>query len=587
MKFNKIVMSILASGMIMGLTACPKPVVCDPVERVAVTSPKKAFVVGNTFNLDDYVTISGGCGPKSYEVTVASGSESIVSVKDHQVTVLDEGEFKLKISAGKGDAVKTANFNGIAYGELKARFDNVIKDLAYDYAFDYVDVEEDNKKLGEIVHNANYFWQYYETGTAGDFYEGMIRFKSGRAYNFSATDKDGNGLEIGERNDNYDLYFVNMKWFLSASQVVSKVDGAGQEYLEIPSTVAAPDAEYFDSLADEFAASALGVGSDDYAISSVNVYCEEGVYLFEVMGKAIDTTASQEEVVLEDCVLRVGEAAKKAFIEKAIADDIEPAGIDTTPLGAAIDSIVTADNYTVTFFQYWTNSKGQMVDLSTSENEYAQIYYSWTEYAQETIKVDNVNKAVMSTVQAAQGSSFAGRVGGFVEKEGKVYSLDNQEEDAEGKPVITNTISATEESITSDQLKATYMLNGIGSATNAFKNLDVAAVGSQSGLSVYQFGGKGSNAQFVYTLFNISPVLGFYANYLWTNGFKEVDGAYDYFSVVAAFGETTPLLIQGGESVNFGGGAVYKYNFQISVSAVGSTTVDTSGIVFPGFAPIG
>ena len=111
MKLNKLLLSSMLI-LTLGLGACntkkPSPSESeqestsesqvDPVSRIKIEAPS-TIVVGQPVDLDDYVTIEGGEGPKVFDVQIPATMTELVEVEGHQLTALAEGTINVKIIA--------------------------------------------------------------------------------------------------------------------------------------------------------------------------------------------------------------------------------------------------------------------------------------------------------------------------------------------------------------------------------------------------------------------------------------------------------------------------------------------------------
>ena len=68
----------------------------EQVKRGKIEAPDYV-VVGDEFDLDDYVTIEGGAGPKVFNAKLNTVSEGVCKVEGHKVKVLKEGTISIRI----------------------------------------------------------------------------------------------------------------------------------------------------------------------------------------------------------------------------------------------------------------------------------------------------------------------------------------------------------------------------------------------------------------------------------------------------------------------------------------------------------
>jgi hypothetical protein len=100
MKKNGLVRLLALLPCVATLAGCGKD---DP--KIYVKDLPETFHLGETIDLDKYVTVKGTS--KSFKVYVYKASEELVSVKDHKITLKEEGEITFSIYIGKVEQVVT------------------------------------------------------------------------------------------------------------------------------------------------------------------------------------------------------------------------------------------------------------------------------------------------------------------------------------------------------------------------------------------------------------------------------------------------------------------------------------------------
>ena len=98
MKKNGLVRLLALTSCVAILAGCGKE---DP--KIYVKDLPETFHLGETIDLDKYVTVKGTS--KSFKVYVYKASEELVSVKDHKITLKEEGEITFSLYIGKVEQV--------------------------------------------------------------------------------------------------------------------------------------------------------------------------------------------------------------------------------------------------------------------------------------------------------------------------------------------------------------------------------------------------------------------------------------------------------------------------------------------------
>ena len=381
MKTKKsLVTALLSLGLVLG--ACsgnnskvtPTPSY-EPVSRIVVETPKDGFVVGDVFNLDSYVIVKGGAGENDFTASVASGFEENVTLNNHEVTIHKEGKFTIDLVAGE----KTGKFKSEALHPLVHSFNTLTKKVSSVFGFESLDEDDEGNAIvdGIIVHQKDYtFFPWWEQDDVTEeiFPGGFLKAQSGKCYQYTTTDMDGNGLDVKPgAQSSFGNYFVNMPWFLDytmlSAQSIEDDDGEVIEYLQVKNVSGAYKA-YFDTATIEFAYCALAIDLEG-AVDE-----EEG----DFPGATIDPMLifpvynEEEEIETFDFVLTVSDKDEKHLVgefllhlddefnhidsvEEYIKSGAEPEAIKHEEIDTALAKFVEAKNFKMNMSFGWMNDK--------------------------------------------------------------------------------------------------------------------------------------------------------------------------------------------------------------------------------------
>ena len=350
-----------------------------PVSRIKVQAPSGGFVVGETFNLEDYVTVSlsDGSTTTQFTATATSGFEDVVSIDGHQVSVLIEGRISIDIAAG----TKTAKFKTDALNALVSAFQKMTKTVSNVFGFESLDEDEEGNPVvdGIIVHQKDYSffpWWDEDEETETVLPGGILKTQSGKTYFYTAEDIEGNGLNvIPGAQSNFANYFVNMPWFLDHTMVSSKTietEEGDIEYLQVKNVTGAYK-DYFDNATIEFAYCALAIDIESY----VDVNEKDAPYkggkvnpmiIFPIYGEddEIETfefvltvdDAQEETQLIGDFVLHLDDEFNHiTSVEEYIASGEEPKEIEHDEIDTALATFVEAKNFKMNMSFGWMNDE--------------------------------------------------------------------------------------------------------------------------------------------------------------------------------------------------------------------------------------
>lgn len=577
MNFKRFMITVFAATMTLGLSACPSnnDANCSKEGTITISKNKEIFTVGQRVDLDEYINVTGLCGEKKYTASLAIGSEAVAQIRDHTLILLDEGDFKVRITAGPQDSQKAVNFIGTAYSELRMKFYQATKDLYDRYAFLGIETDsEGNQKVTEqIFHNTNYYFECRETknGTKG---MGYLKYPiSKRAYAFECNDFNGDTYSLSGRDFDFDNRTIMTPWKLDINKILSQVDANAQDYLEIPSEEKPNNPNYFNNYAEEFAYNAMGVYMDpesNYEVSSINIYCdsinEKDVFYFDVL---ISKSGSNPELYGRYKFVPAAEASC-GWIETILKGE-EPELVDTQPLLDKVDSLNQASNYTITLNQWWEDEEGNTVNLAEHEVPRVRSIYSHVPNATETALVDVENKKCLSTVT---GTKFDGAVRGYCVHNENTYFIDNNPENPEDPYTVVPT-AYEKKGISIDDVVAKYSLQAFSTEDGSdLSNFDALKYEESGNLAYMDFRGAGKNGNVIFNAIGMFQTLGYCYNHLWSTMIRT--NSYQFFNASFCFGADT-FIMSGSLKHDFDD-ISFIYNFEITVSDVNLTVVDLSGI---------
>lgn len=399
------------------------------VSRIQITQPQEDVLVGDTLNLDDYVTITGGLGPKSYTATLQSTSEDKASLDGHTLTILSEGEVKVRIEAGE----KSGTFTVDALSQLKAKFKDFTSSITSTYFIDMLDVDN----AGNIylagsgwLHNENYFaidnsaFSATETGI-----QGILRAGTGNSYSYTMDDMTGKNFSVTPGiQANFDLYYLAMDMPLTASTFETQYDSQGNEIglVTTDATTIANACLYMFS-----ANSPLEAGATKQALSIefVTFVGQDGEkidipLLFVTCDIVIDGKAYTDAMWIYGAIFGP-EYGTVSVIDDYIASGEEPEPYTCEEVPTMFKTISSAKNYTEKVEVKWRNGTSP-----TDEGITAPADFDWG------VDEFSVTSKVNDTTYYSEFDD--GLVMGRTTKDSKLYSFTNLVNES-----VTDTITAT------------------------------------------------------------------------------------------------------------------------------------------------
>lgn len=428
----------------------------DPVSRIKIEAPS-TIVVGQPVDLDDYVTIEGGEGPKVFDVQIPATMTELVEVEGHQLTALAEGTINVKIIAG----AREAKFETDAMSALKAAFAEATAELSNVWAMD--ELYEGQLYVG-AVHRADYscfgVWDD-DTNAPG----GFLKAQNGKTYQYVLDDNFEN-IEVDSAiQADFDLYYCNSEWLLSPSDFETVTDEEGNESLvmsgDLPGTWGSSSAP---NKAAEFAYTLAQALSSKYMFNGIIVTPftigegEDAVETFQFDLPIVKTDARETVLVTYSYVLNLDEEETEIdAVREYIDSGAFPEALTFDEAQDKVSAIATGKIYTSTTTAYWYNPTTQEQIEAPANTGYWLDYFG--QYFSVGSEVDYVNASTVYQ-QVTVGETTA--VFGDIAHDGALYTFTNMGESGvgetlnatlvEGSDVWTDKVSDTIGAMNSDAL---------------------------------------------------------------------------------------------------------------------------------------
>ena len=400
----------------------------DPVRLITVTAPD-TVIVGQQFDLDDYVVVDGGEGPKVFDVTVPAASAELVQVEGHKVTALAEGEFSLQITAGN----ERAAFRSTAMSALKAAFAEATAELGNTWGL--YELYEGQLYLG-AVHRPDYtcFPGWGDNNEAG----GFLKAQNGNTYSYTLDDNMEVVTAEPEIMSKFENYYCNYEWALSASDFntveVEDEEGNVSYKLEMSGDIPGSwGSSYFSNKIAEFAYTLAQSLNAKYTFSKLTVLPytlgegEEAVETFQFDLDIVAVATPETVVATYSYVLEPdNEALEVEAVRTYIDEGNFPEALAFDEIPTSIATFADAKAYTVNIEGYFYNpTTGDAIDTPTT----------WLKYFPVGQETDYVNATTVYR-EVVVGEEKA--VFGDIEKDGQLYSFTNVADGAVG-----DTLNAT------------------------------------------------------------------------------------------------------------------------------------------------
>lgn len=584
MKINKLlVTSALILTLGVGVTACgptgpaepsvsPSPSVA-PVTRVQVDSPDQV-VVGVEYDLDDYVTVTGGPGAKVYEVEIPAASEGKVEVLGHKFKALEQGEFALTIKAGE----KQSKFSTVALTQLQADFAEATGSLSTQWALHELLLDQSGNILGlapSVVHRDDY--TTFAEWTSNGEYGGFLLASNGNTYQYYIDGTTGEVVVDSKIQSNFGLYYCNMPWALSASDFeyvsgTDEVTGNTYEYLVMTNEV--PCIQYEDQFSSqlEFFMYECAVAlNENYYFSELTVEpftitegegeeaTEYETFLLTAYVNAVSTdkNAGAFYYVLDTRVEKTEVTPVREYIDEGNF----PAPLDPTPAITGLTTLAASTSYTMLWQSAWINASNQPIESPIDPKYLAGNLPVGTEYVLgDATGVQH--QYYGSNCQGVAIPQSTPCITGYNEVEGVVYNYTNEGVDAEENPVYGSTFTA--EALPGVTLAQVLAVDGLGAFAAVANIVDPVCVGitEQSTYTMYTI----QSVELLTTVLE-ATTLGYFFNYCLENAWQEdMRDIIDLNVIVTTSGS---IQLQG--VLQYNSNALYL--FQMAFGNLGATTV--------------
>ena len=429
-----------ASESSSGQESSETPSSSSEIEPVSLIRIEKlaTIVVGQTINLDDYVTVEGGEGPKVFTATVAAASADLAVVEGHELTALAEGDINVTIAAGG----LTAKFSTVAMSALKASFDAITGNVSNTWAM--LELYQQQLYIA-AVHRADYscFPGWGDNDEPG----GFLKCQNGLTYSYILDEQFENIQVDPSIQSDFDNYYCNYDFCLSASDFTTAESDDGEVLVLDKHAPGSWGSSYFDYKVEEFAYTlAISLNSSysfgDMVVSPftlINADEEEvDTFLFSlpIIKNADQSTAAVYQLVLDLDEEETEITAVREYIDAGS----HPEALDFEPMVTRLNEIVTAKNYTLSVEAGWFTNYDMKTAVACPDMLVSYAYDVYFSVGTETSKVtsDNILRNITATTYRGASGAVENAIVGYVKKEGTLYSISNISEGA-----VVDTITGT------------------------------------------------------------------------------------------------------------------------------------------------
>ena len=516
-------------------------------------------VVGQAVNLDDYVTVEGGEGPKVFTATVAAASAELAVVEGHTLTALGEGDINVTISAGG----LSAKFSTTAMSALKADFAEAIANVSNTWAM--LELYQEQLYIG-AVHRPDYscFPGWGDNDEPG----GFLKCQNGLTYSYILDDQFENIQVDPAIQSDFGNYYCNYDFCLSASDFTTTETDDGEVLVLDKHAPGAWGSSYFNYKVEEFAYTLAVSLNSNYSFGDLvvspftltnadNEDIDTFLFSLPIIKNADQSTAAVYQYVFD---LDDGETEITA-VRNYIDSGSHPEAIDFEPLVTRLNEIVTAKNYTLTVEAGWFTATDMKTAVACPETLVGYSYDIYFSVGTETSKVtsDNILRNITATTYRGASGAVENAVVGYVKKEGTIYSISNISEGA-----VVDTITGTAK--TGTDVWESFAAETLAPiAGDDMFGDDFIATGREEGPDGSLTISFASPAE-VAALMGASE-LGYWAQYILSNGWQS--NLLEYCSCDVTVGEDyTNVFV----SFPWDNGQIYC--FDMTITDVGTTVVD-------------
>ena len=385
----------------------------EPVSRIRLSNVPSTVIVGEEVDLENYVNVEGGPGPKVFEVTVPAVSAENVEVNGHKLTALKEGDFSVTIAAGE----LTAKFETTAMSALRAELKELLDATTGCYAAQEFEEEDDGSlTLGDLsIHREDYYAgakaMQHDTGWGPG---GMLKATNGKTYEYLMDDMNGTNLQVlpsVQSDFSHWTFAVDIALDVTALTYVEGEEGE-DGYFEL-GVDAIPLPSGWSGVLDNFL-DLYGVAIFDISIGTYVSYYQSagGAYApitfrkielangTETFAVGLNFAIGERVYSITEGYLLVGEDVPEIqAVRDYIDGDNAPAAIEFNEYSTKVNAMAQAKNYTVTIKNGWINRNLEFVDYNTGIEGLTGAYaYSWE---------DAFPDAIESRVVTADGFNYS------------------------------------------------------------------------------------------------------------------------------------------------------------------------------------
>ncbi len=592
----------LSSGLVTGVGECRvKITVLDKsveasftsyayVSSFKTTSPGE-LLVGDTFNLDNYVTVSVNNPSNAQGVYFASSLNEKTAVIDEDgktVKVVGSGKISIKVTDFTGK--KMGYLSATAVSSFEKEIDSFLSKIGNNYTvFSTIDDEfVDAYKLIRTSDYAFYPYQFYLGTTSWGnrpAYQGLVNFPSNKVYVVSAEYSSENEGQVDVSTlktvekcaYGKDGYYAFDSFPSSTISGMNYASDGDEEYLSCSFTSAVNDA---------LLGNVMGLSYSSGAFATVQARLKN---IFEGTSRSqialvisfITKDGSNIDIAIGD----IGTTKVEGMDEYLGDASNEPEDISLTPMKERIQSVANAKNYTLKGRTYVRDDNGKELSVAEAASM-AEIlhllYYTGTaKYTEDAVYIKNIQSyggVASGTLSDHQFTS------GYLNKDGKVYEI-TCEKDEKGNEVLGGTLSTSSDPISVDgETVSSYLdypsfinLNSIPS--NGYDDLNGLSYDEESKTYTFNVAPKGKNGTTLLRYLGMSCIYETYPSQM----FPSSTGTNDYESGYFGEGKFT-LKEDGGFSffyyvsvisqVSSSGNVSYQMAIEIETSDIGTTTIE-------------
>jgi len=493
-RLKKILLVSLVAGSLstVGLTSCDDSSTTSSeetsaaetsslpdVSRIVVKTPDTDPRVGDTIDLDEFVTVYSD-DVESNVFTATVKTEDTVTLTDHTLTVIAEGDITVEVTEG----VKTSIFRATAVSEVLGSYIDDTSSIGKNYFLELLYTDDESGELSGTnagwLHNENYFGYYEGVFTDGqDLFTGILKAGSGDSYSYTMDDRAGTNLvvEPGKQSD-LGLYYLASAFPDLTSELSTNEDGTGLDIAD------GSDFELY-SLGVQFgedADIAWGVSYEDVVLGDATEATKTLVFTLFYNGEA-------------DWQLAL-ETDEASYTSQGI-EDYRTAGslpetLTVDELATKADEIAATTNYTMDFTAGFFNYSDGSAATMDSDSGLPTI--------NETTYVD---ENTIYTYDEDSGAAFGSTI-----EEGKAYNFTNivdgvatttitKTEDTEATSVTDIAAYASDKVVTA--LSADGLLTGLnvtGKETAEDGTISAAGTGEDDNAFIFAVAGLNNGANF-------------------------------------------------------------------------------------------